>query len=80
MASYTLAEPTQAWIDAQVAAGRAPNGETYLADLVARDRELAEQLAALHAALDEGEASGISDLTVEQVFEKARRDWHAEAR
>jgi antitoxin ParD1/3/4 len=47
---------------------KAPN----LSDLVARDREQAEKLAALHAALDEGDASEIVDMTMEEIFAEAR--------
>lgn len=73
MASYTLAEPTQAWIDAQVAAGRAPSAEAYLADLVARDREQAEKQATFDAAIREGFESGFVELTVDAVFDGIRQ-------
>jgi antitoxin ParD1/3/4 len=67
-----LAEPAHEWIAERVASGAWPDEAAYLNDLVARDREDAERLAALHAALDEGEASGISDLSIEDIIAQAR--------
>ena len=68
-----LAEPAREWIAARVASGAWPDAEAYLNDLVVRDREDAEKLAALHAALDEGEASGIYELTIDEIFAAARQ-------
>jgi antitoxin ParD1/3/4 len=67
-----LAEPAREWIATRVASGAWPDADAYLSDLVARDREDAEKLAALNAAIDEGLASGISDLTIEEIFAQAR--------
>ena len=44
----------------------------YVEALVEREREDAEKLAALHAALDEGMASGVNEKTIDQIFEEAR--------
>jgi antitoxin ParD1/3/4 len=69
----TLAEPAREWIAQRVASGAWPDADAYLSDLVERDREEAAKLTALHAALDEGEASGISELTIEEIFAEARQ-------
>ncbi|KPF62342.1 hypothetical protein IP88_14895, partial [alpha proteobacterium AAP81b] len=50
------------------AAGAAASEEAYLARLIDADREHAAKLAALHAALDEGEASGFVEMSIEEVF------------
>ena len=70
--TLSLAEPAARWIDEQVATGRYENADAYLAELVDRDRKEATKLAALHAALDEGEASGDSGMTINEIFEEAR--------
>ena len=76
--SFTVAEPTARWIDERVQSGDYPDAATYVADLVARDRTDTAHRAALDAALDEGEASGVSPRTVEQIFAEARaRHMHA---
>lgn len=69
----TLAEPAREWIAQRVASGDWPDETAYLSDLVARDREQAEKLAALNAAIDEGLASGFVEMSVEQVFEEIRQ-------
>jgi putative addiction module CopG family antidote len=69
----TLAEPAREWIASQVASGAWPNAEAYLDDLVTRDRDNAEQLAALNAALDEGDTSEDCGLTIEEIFTEARK-------
>ncbi len=67
-----LAEPAREWIAERVATGAWPNAEAYLNALVERDREDAARLVALHAALDEGDASDVCDMTIEEIFEEAR--------
>ena len=68
----TLAEPAREWIAQRVASGAWPDAEAYLNELVERDREYEEKLAALNAAIDEGLASGVSELTIEEIFAEAR--------
>ena len=78
--TLTLAEPASTWIDARVETGEWPTREAYVEALIDREREDAEKLAALHAALDEGDASGVSDKTIDQIFEEARARHLHEAR
>ncbi len=59
------------WIEAQVAAGRFPDAESFVAELVARDRADAARLEILRAAIDEGLNSGISERTLDEIFEEA---------
>jgi len=68
----SLAEPAREWIATRVASGAWPDADAYLSDLVAKDREDAETLAALNAAIDEGLASGISEMSIEEIFARAR--------
>jgi antitoxin ParD1/3/4 len=72
-APRSLAEPAREWIAARVASGAWPDADAYLSDLVAKDREEAEKLAALNAALDEGDANGISELSIDEIFAAARQ-------
>ena len=66
-----LAKTEAEWIEAQVAAGRFPDAESFVAELVARDRADAEKLEVLRAAIDEGRNSGISEKSLDEIFEEA---------
>nr|WP_295661825.1 type II toxin-antitoxin system ParD family antitoxin [Polymorphobacter sp.] len=70
--TVSLAEPAARWIDERVAAGDYPDAATYVAELVERDREDAAKLVALKAAIDEGLASGVSDLNFDDILREAR--------
>lgn len=70
--TVSLAEPAARWIDERVATGDYPDAAAYVAELVERDHEDAAKLAALHAALDEGEASGDTGMTIDEIFAEAR--------
>ncbi len=63
-----LAKPARAWVAPRVASGEWASEAAY----VSRDWKDAERLTALHAAIDEGDTSEISDLTIKQIFEETR--------
>ena len=70
--TLTLAEPASTWIAQRVDSGEWPTREAYVEALIDREREDADKLAALHAALDEGMASGVSELTFADIVKEAR--------
>jgi Arc/MetJ-type ribon-helix-helix transcriptional regulator len=67
MATLPLPPEDIAWLDEQVAAGRAASPEALLAELVARDREQAARQAAFDSAIAEGLASPSSGLTLDEI-------------
>ena len=69
----SLAEPAARWVDEQVNSGRFPDASSLVMKLIERERINDETLAALHAALDEGEASGDSGMTIDEIFEGSPR-------
>jgi antitoxin ParD1/3/4 len=69
----SLAEPAREWIASRVATGAWPDADAHLNDLVAKDREEAEKLAALNAAIDAGFASGFVEMRIEDVFAEIRQ-------
>jgi antitoxin ParD1/3/4 len=75
MAQMTVLLPDdlQRWTDARAAEGGFDSGGDYVRDLVRRDREYAEKLAALRAAIDEGLASGVSERTIEDIIADRRK-------
>lgn len=70
MVTLQLPKTDAEWIDAQVAAGRFADAESFVAELVARDRAAAK-LDVLRAAIDEGRNSGISENTLDGIFDEA---------
>jgi antitoxin ParD1/3/4 len=65
-----LPEAELGWARSRVAAGQAPSIDAYFADLARRDREQAEDLAYVQAALDEGDASGIDPRSIDEIFDE----------
>jgi len=59
------------WVTAQQASGRYNNASDYVRDLIRRDQEKIAETAHLQQLLDEGLASGVSDLCVEDILERA---------
>lgn len=56
--TITVTETQDAWITAQVKAGRFTNDSELIRDLVRREQERTVQIEALRQALIEGELSG----------------------
>ena len=63
-----LSDDLQLWADARAVEGGFSSTSDYICDLVRRDREDAEKLAALQAAIDAGRASGASERTIEDII------------
>ncbi len=65
--TITFTEQQDQWIKAQIATGQFTNDSEYVRDLVRRDQEKRAEIQAIRAALIEGEKSGMSDRTPEQI-------------
>lgn len=73
--TISLPEPMSHYIEGRIAEGQYGNVSEYFRDLVRRDQERRQSaIEELKALLDRAEASGISDLTMDQIREKARKD------
>ncbi len=71
--NISIPEALKSWAEARVAEGRYSSTSDYVRDLVRRDQEYAEKLAALQAAIDEGLASGVSERSVEDIIADNRK-------
>ena len=64
--SFDFPPDLRRWIDARVAEGRYADAEEYIRDLVRRDQDRAslweEDTARVRKLIEEGEASGISEI------------------
>jgi antitoxin ParD1/3/4 len=74
MATMNISLPKQmkAWAEAQAETGKYSNTSDYVRDLIRRDQERAEKIAAMQAKITEGLASGVSHLTMDEIMQKAR--------
>ena len=70
--NISLPDPMKRWVEGQAATGRFSNASDYVRDLIRRDQERADKIAAMQRLVDEAEASGVSALSMAQILEKAR--------
>lgn len=68
--NVSLPGPMKAWVEAQAKTGRYSNASDYIRDLIRRDQERQETLAAQQKAAEEGAACG----GIERGGEGAARD------
>ena len=65
--TITFTEQQDQWIKAKIAAGQFTNDSEYIRDLVRRDQEKTAEIEAIRAALIEGEHSGMSTRTPDDI-------------
>ena len=70
--NISLPDPMKAWVEEQSRDGRYANASDYVRDLIRRDQVKAEKIANMQRLIDEGLASGVSEKTVDQIFEEAK--------
>ncbi len=66
--NISIPDALKSWAEARVAEGRYSSTSDYVRDLVRRDQEYAEKLAALQAAIDEGLASPVVDTSIDEII------------
>ncbi len=82
MATMNISLPDQmkAWVEAQTADGRYSNTSDYVRDLIRREQIKADKIAHMQRLIDEAYASGVSNLTVDEIFAEARAEAVARTR
>lgn len=75
--SISITDKQDGWIKAQIESGHYGNESEVIRELI-RERQIREQespaeIEAIRAALIEGEQSGFSDSTVDEIWEEARQ-------
>lgn len=65
--TITFTEQQDQWIKAKIAGGQFTNDSEYIRDLVRRDQEKNAELEMLRAAFMEGEQSGMSTRTPDDI-------------
>ncbi|MBB3928697.1 antitoxin ParD1/3/4 [Sphingobium jiangsuense] len=61
------------WVEGQAATGKCSNASDYVRDLIRRDQERREKIAAMQTMVDESLASGIGPSSMEDIRKEARR-------
>ena len=76
MATMNISLPDQmkAWVEAQSADGRYANSSDYVRDLIRREQIKAEKIAKMERLIEEAFASGVSDMTIDEIFAEARTE------
>ena len=69
--NISLPDAMKAWVEARANDGRFANSSDYVRDLIRRDQIQAEKLAHWQRLIDEARASGISDLSMDDIRDKA---------
>ncbi|MGO3692165.1 type II toxin-antitoxin system ParD family antitoxin [Marinobacter sp.] len=70
--TITLTDTQSNWVKSGIARGDFTNDSEYFRDLIRRDQERSAGLEQLRAALLEGEESGFSNRTLEEIRRAAR--------
>lgn len=70
--NVSLPDLMKEWVEAQARAGRYSNASDYVRDLIRRDQERADRIAALQKLVDEGLESGVSSRSRADVLKVAR--------
>lgn len=69
--TIVISEPQDDWIKAQVGSGNYNNDSEYIRDLIRKDQERKDKILAMQKLIDEGLASGISNRSIEDIFDEA---------
>lgn len=71
--NVSLPDKMREWVDRQTESGRYGNASDYVRDLIRRDQDRAAKIAHMQILVDEGIASGPSNMTFAEIRAEARR-------
>lgn len=78
--SITITDQQDQWIKAQMATGNYATDSEVVREALRQKQERDAEIEAIRAALIEGEQSGISDRTPEEIFAAARERLRADGK
>ncbi|USQ96230.1 type II toxin-antitoxin system ParD family antitoxin [Caulobacter sp. RL271] len=70
--NVSLPDAMKAWVEEQAGTGRYSNASDYVRDLIRRDQERADKIAAMQRLIEEAEESGVSPRSMSEVLAAAR--------
>jgi antitoxin ParD1/3/4 len=71
--NVSLPDRMKDWAEEQAQSGRYSNVSDYVRDLIRRDQERSEKIAAMQRFVDEGSASGIGERSASALFDEAKK-------
>ena len=75
--SISVTEKQEQWIKAQIASGNFGNESEVFRDLIrerqTKEQETSAEIQAIKSALIEGEKSGFSEKSIDEIWDDARR-------
>lgn len=78
--SITVTDQQDAWIKAQIVSGNYGNESEVLRDLIREKQTRNAEIEAIRAAIAEGEQSGMSNRTPQQIVEAAKERLQADGK
>jgi antitoxin ParD1/3/4 len=66
--NITIPEGMKSWVDDQTDTGRYADASDYIRDLIRRDQQQSDKIAAIQTLVDEGLQSGVSDETMADIL------------
>ena len=70
--NVSLPDPMKDWVESRTASGRYSNASDYVRDLIRRDQERVEKIAAMQALVDEGLRSGTGERSMDDLLASAK--------
>jgi antitoxin ParD1/3/4 len=71
--NVSLPDAMKDWVEGRAQTGRYSNASDYVRDLIRRDQERAEKIAAMQRLVDEADASGVTPNSMTDIIATARR-------
>ncbi len=72
--TITVTDEQNAWIKSRIASGDYTNDSEFVRDLLRKDQERAGKIANMQRLVTEGLESGISELSVDEIWQQARAE------
>ncbi|WP_027166801.1 type II toxin-antitoxin system ParD family antitoxin [Mesorhizobium sp. WSM3224] len=69
--NVSLPDPMKEWVEAQTETGRYANASDYVRDLIRRDQERNDKIAAMQRFVDDGLKSGVGRRSKDTLFAEA---------
>ena len=70
--TITVTDQQNEWIKSLIDSGAYTNDREFLRDLLRKDQERTQKIANMQALVTEGLESGISELSVDEIWQRAR--------
>ncbi len=71
--NVSLPDAMKDWVEGRAETGRYSNASDYVRDLIRRDQERAEKIAAMQRLVDQAEESGVGSSSMDDILMTARR-------